>query len=125
MFDESYYILGGLMKILNEFISSNTDPVIKTSSGLIINFYNEHQKMIPKGELDDFQQDIILCVLKSRQKYDPSIGAFPKMLCWDLRSVLHDVISKYTGIKMSRRQYPKFKKDEGTLMLCAFDDKEV
>ena len=125
MFDESYYILGGLMKILNEFISSNTDPVIKTSSGLIINFYNEHKKMIPAGELDDFQQDIILCVLKSRQKYDPSIGVFPKMLCWDLRVVLHDVISKYTGIKMSRRQYPKFKKDEGALMLCAFDDKEV
>ena len=113
------------MNILKEFMESNEDPVIKSSIGLVVNFYNSNKKMISFNEREDFQQDIILCILRSRQKYDPSIGDFPKLLCWDLRTVLHDVISRYTGIRMSTRQYFKFKENNRAIMICSLNDKEV
>lgn len=113
------------MNILKEFMESNEDPVIKSSIGLVVNFYNLNKKMIPFDEREDFQQDIILCILRSRKKYNPSIGDFPKLLCWDLRTVLYDIISRYTGIRMSRRQYSKFKEKNRVIMLCPLNDKEV
>lgn len=113
------------MHILKEFMEDTQDPVIRSSIGLVINFYKANKKMIPFDEREDFQQDIILCILRSREKYDQSIGAFSSLLCWDLRSVLYDIISKYTGIKMSKRQYLKFKEENGVLVLYSLKDKEV
>ena len=113
------------MKILMEFMENTEDLEIRNAAGLVFDFYKNNKSKIPFDEREDFQQDIILCVLNTRKKYDPQKGTLFSLLCWELKTVLHDLISKYAGIRMSFRQYRKFKEENRVLLLYSLKDKEV
>lgn len=113
------------MNMLAEFMENTDDLEIKSTAGLVFDFYKHNKSKIPFDEREDFQQDIILCVLRARKKYDPKKGTLFSLLCWELKPLLNDLISKYVGIRMNCRQYQKFKKENRALIVCSLKEKEV
>lgn len=100
------------MKILQDFIKNIDNNDIKTSSSVIYSFYSKNKKLIPNDEREDFQQDIILTVLKASNKYNKSKGSFSTYLIWNFKTLKQNIISKYTGIKINYYQYiNNFKKE--------------
>lgn len=101
------------MKILQDFLKNiNNEDIIKSSS-IIYDFYSKNKKLIPNDEREDFQQDIILTVLKANKKYDNTKGTFGTYLIWSFKTLKQNIISKYTGIKMNYYQYINNFKKEG------------
>lgn len=100
------------MKILVDFLKSIDNEDIKKSSSIIYSFYNKNKKLIPHDEREDFQQDIILSVLKANKKFDSVKGSFGTYLIWNFKTLKQNIISKYTGVKLNYYQYiNNFKKE--------------
>lgn len=107
------------MKILREFLEQTDDNEVKSIGGLAVSFYKQNKNKVSPSEREDFQQDIILCILETKNKFDPSKGTFGNLLGWELRTLLHSIITRYVGVKMSFRQFSKFKQENRELSISS------
>lgn len=113
------------MNMLQSFIDNSSDEVIKSYKNMIMNFYCTHRKKISKSEWEDFQQDIICCILVFRDKFDETKSDFSTFMSYQFQELLQNIITKYTGIKMNYYQYNKFKQDNKKLVILSLEDREV
>lgn len=114
------------MTLLREFIDGYGKQYIKDAAFTVYQFYRENKKLIPKDELEDFQQDIIIAILYTENNWIPSKGKFATYLIWNLRTIKQDIISKYTGIKIGYYQYMKESKEGNkiTITMLSYEDSE-
>lgn len=91
------------MNLLDDFFKTTDNQNIINAKSTITYFYNTNKKFIQKYLIEDFEQDIILIILESLQKYDESKGSFSTMLNWEFKSYKQNIITKNTGIKINYR----------------------
>lgn len=91
------------MSILEKFIDDSDDPNIKEAKNTIMWFYHNNKKLIPDYYIEDFEQDIILTVLESLEKYSLQKGKFSTYLTWCFKTYRQKIITQTTGIKISYR----------------------
>lgn len=112
------------MFLLKEFIKKCDKYEIKEAESVMMYFYRENKKLVSRDELEDFQQDIILEALTSYEKWDNSKSKFATYLTHCLKNIKNDLISRYTGIKVTQYSYAKALKEGSkiTINLCSYSD---
>lgn len=111
------------MKILQDFLKNIDNEDIIKSSSIIYDFYSKNKRLIPNDEREDFQQDIILTVLKTNSKYNRLKGTFGTYLIWNFKTLKQNIISKYTGIKINYYQYiNRFKKENHPIKIMTMKE---
>ena len=98
------------MNILNEFIENSDNEFIKSSKSTILWFYKTNYNLMSKDEREDFAQDIILIVLNALKRYDFTKAKFGTYLTWTFKSYKNDMITKFTGIKVTEEEFYKMRK---------------
>lgn len=104
------------MQLLKEYIKSVDNTYVKESRSTILWFFMTNYQTIPKEEIEDFEQDIIMVILEALEKYDPNKGKFNTFLSWRLRLYKKDLITRFTGIKLTGDEYIKRKKKGGLFL---------
>lgn len=99
------------MQLIKNFLKDTDDNRIKESESTIIWFYKENLSLIPKDEIEDFEQDIILTILESIKKYNSEKGKFSTYLMWNFKTYKQSLITRFTGIKMNYKQCKDLKKN--------------
>lgn len=114
------------MRLLKEFIKEYNKSYIHECSFSIYKFYKDYKKLIPRDELEDFQQDIIIAILNTEKVWDASKGKFVTLLLFYLKKITNSIITKYTGITVSDFLYNKFVKDNCPIKITmiAYDDQK-
>lgn len=114
------------MKLLKEFIKEYDKSYIQECSFSIYKFYKDYKKLIPRDELEDFQQDIIMAILNAEKIWDRNKGQFITILLFYLKKINNKTITKYTGIYVNERMYAKSVRDNCPIKITmiSFEDQK-
>lgn len=66
-----------------------------------------------KDELQDLQQDAILCFIESMEKYNEAIGRFYGLFKLRLKSLDQQFMARYIGVNMPYKIYLKLMRENG------------
>lgn len=79
------------------------------------------KRLHTKDELQDLQQDAILCFLGAMEKYNESIGRFYGLFKIKLKTLDQQFMARYMGVNVPYHLYLKMIKEKGSLGI-AFED---
>ena len=79
------------------------------------------KRLHTKDELQDLQQDAILCFLEAMEKYNETIGRFYGLFKIKLKTLDQQFMARYMGINVPYYLYLKMIKEKGSLGI-AFED---
>ncbi len=79
------------------------------------------KRLHTKDEIQDLQQDAILCFLESMKKYNESIGRFYGLFKIKLKTLDQKFMARYMGINIPYSMYLELIKEKGSLGI-AFED---
>jgi hypothetical protein len=97
--------------LLKDFIETCGDDNMKKSLPTAIKFIQSYKKILSKDEMEDINQDIIIILLETKKEYDSSKGSFVTLFDWKLKNLRRQLITKYTGIKISSDHLCKMKNE--------------
>lgn len=93
------------MDLIKEAALATEDENIIAAIPTMEIFYKRHRGKINKDEWEDFQQDIILYTLQVYKRFDPNKAAFTTFLYCSLIALLNNLITRYTGIKVTKKDF--------------------
>lgn len=79
------------------------------------------KRLHTKDELQDLQQDTILCFLEAMEKYNESIGRFYGLFKIKLKTLDQQFMARYMGIYIPYNMYVQLIEKHGSLGI-AFED---
>lgn len=105
-----------MISFMNE--SMEYQPFLKNSVPFLLKFYSKHKTKIPIDEIEDFIHDLLMVCFETMQKWNSDKGIkFTTMLYGDLLNYEKTIITKYTGIKVTKYTVSKLKKQGEKLNL--------